>query len=162
MHENNLRNTITQLSYCYNANRTMSNPAQYHITGMSNKTKELFNQLTGTKSWDVIVHEQQLQDLTIFDPSKIVYLTADSDNTINELDDEDVYVIGGLLDHNRHPGVSLQRAKDNNWRHGRLPIGDFVKMNSRKVRRGAKMVIDKVFWSKTLVSYVVIDVYFRY
>uniref|UniRef100_A0A1I7S554 tRNA (guanine(9)-N(1))-methyltransferase n=1 Tax=Bursaphelenchus xylophilus TaxID=6326 RepID=A0A1I7S554_BURXY len=138
MNPNLIRNTIAQLTFCYSANRRIPNPSQYHITGVSGETRKLFDELEGSKGWDVHVHEEPLEKT--FDSSEIVYLTSDSDNTLEQLNENDVYVIGGLLDHNRYPEASLKRAEANNWRHAKLPIGEFVKMNSRKV-----LTINQVF-----------------
>mmetsp|Transcript_39142 Transcript_39142/g.100257 ORF Transcript_39142/g.100257 Transcript_39142/m.100257 type:complete len:106 (+) Transcript_39142:797-1114(+) len=44
-------------------------------------------------------HEDPVE--VAFETSKLVYLTADSDTTIGELDCNDVLIIGGLVDHNR-------------------------------------------------------------
>lgn len=50
-----------------------------------------------------------------------------------DLDPKKVYIIGGLLDHNSHPGASLAKANAHKFSHARLPIGEFVKMQTRKV-----------------------------
>ncbi|KAJ6668862.1 hypothetical protein lerEdw1_012348 [Lerista edwardsae] len=56
----------------------------------------------------------------------LVYLTSDSPDVLNELDESKAYVIGGL-------GITYKRAQELGISHAQLPLGIFVKMNSRKV-----------------------------
>ncbi|RXN06080.1 tRNA methyltransferase 10 -like protein [Labeo rohita] len=63
----------------------------------------------------------------------LVYLTSDSPNVLQELDETKAYVIGGLVDHNHHKGITFGRAQELGIAHAQLPLGSFVKMNSRKV-----------------------------
>ncbi|ETE61741.1 RNA (guanine-9-)-methyltransferase domain-containing protein 2 [Ophiophagus hannah] len=63
----------------------------------------------------------------------LVYLTSDSPDVLSELDESKAYVIGGLVDHNHHKGITYKRAKEQGISHAQLPLGNFVKMNSRKV-----------------------------
>lgn len=50
--------------------------------------------------------EEALEEL--WRPQDIVYLTADSDNVLQTLDNNKIYVIGGLVDHNSHKGFVLK------------------------------------------------------
>jgi tRNA (guanine9-N1)-methyltransferase len=43
--------------------------------------------------------------------SKIVYLTSDSEHTLTHLDNDTVYVIGGIVDRNRWKGIAYKRAQ---------------------------------------------------
>ncbi|XP_062493631.1 tRNA methyltransferase 10 homolog A isoform X2 [Pezoporus occidentalis] len=63
----------------------------------------------------------------------LVYLTSDSPDVLSELDEKKAYVIGGLVDHNHHKGITYKKAVEQGIGHAQLPLGNFVKMKSRKV-----------------------------
>ena len=54
----------------------------------------------GYDRWDIKFEEKDYTEL--FDKSDIVYLTAESDNTLETLEPNKVYIIGGLVDRNQH------------------------------------------------------------
>lgn len=62
-----------------------------------------------------------------------MYLTADSPNNLTELNESDVYIIGGIVDRNRYLKLTLDRAEEQGIRHARLPIGDYVSLASSAV-----------------------------
>ncbi|KAI4260924.1 MAG: hypothetical protein LQ352_000079 [Teloschistes flavicans] len=64
---------------------------------------------------------------------EVVYLTSDSPDILTELKPYTTYVIGGLVDKNRHKGICYKRAMDHGVKTARLPIGDYMKMASRFV-----------------------------
>ena len=68
-----------------------------------------------------------------FDPDRVIYLSADATDTLDEIADGDVLVIGGLVDHREKPGMALDRALDDvnapiRWRTARLPLGGHVRL----------------------------------
>ena len=63
----------------------------------------------------------------------IVYLTSDSPNTLTELRPYSTYIIGGLVDKNRHKGICYKKAMGLNIKTAKLPIGDYMQMASRFV-----------------------------
>ena len=65
--------------------------------------------------------------------SQVVYLTSDSSETLTELQPHGTYIIGGLVDKNRHKGVCYRKAMEAGVRTAKLPIADYIKMNSRSV-----------------------------
>ena len=65
--------------------------------------------------------------------SSIVYLTADATDVLETLSEDEVYIIGGLVDHNHWKGACLEKAKRMGLRTARLPIGEFIQMSQRKV-----------------------------
>ena len=64
---------------------------------------------------------------------ELVYLTSDSPDTLTELKPYSTYIIGGIVDRNRHKGICYKRAMDRGVKTAKLPIGDYMQMNSRFV-----------------------------
>lgn len=64
---------------------------------------------------------------------EVVYLSAESDMTLDRLKPNSTYIIGGLVDKNRHKGICYKRAMNRGIKTAKLPIGEFLQMNSRQV-----------------------------
>ena len=62
-----------------------------------------------------------------------IYLTSDSPNTLSELSPHGTYIIGGIVDKNRHKGICYKRATEAGIKTAKLPIGEFMQMQSRYV-----------------------------
>ncbi|KOS17974.1 tRNA (guanine(9)-N1)-methyltransferase [Escovopsis weberi] len=67
------------------------------------------------------------------DHADVVYLSSDSPYTLDRLSPNTCYVIGGLVDKNREKGLCYRRARERGIRTARLPIGEFMVMQSRQV-----------------------------
>ncbi|KAL0939618.1 tRNA (guanine-n -)-methyltransferase [Colletotrichum truncatum] len=63
----------------------------------------------------------------------IVYLSADSVNTLDRLEPGVSYVIGGLVDRNREKYLCHRRARALGVRTAKLPIGEYMNISSKRV-----------------------------
>ena len=83
----------------------------------------------GWDKWDLHC-EKKIED---FDPVNVIYLTAEADEVISEVEPGTIYVIGGMVDRNRLPGICHERAKEMNLKTRRIPIRENIKFNARCV-----------------------------
>ena len=138
--------------------RRLPAPLQLSMTSFEGKVVEEMGRHEGYRNWDMNFQENKFD--AVFCKEDIVYLSSESENVLQELDRDKVYIIGGLVDHNRHKGlchsrlchtaagwlvvvtISLLycRAVTAGVSHAKLPIGEFVNLASRKV-----LTIDHVF-----------------
>lgn len=63
----------------------------------------------------------------------IVYLTADSPYNLERIEPNTSYVIGGIIDRNREKGLCYKVAREKKVRTAKLPIGEFMVLQSRHV-----------------------------
>lgn len=89
------------------------------------------------------IHDKPYSE--VFELDKLVYLTADSPNVIEEIDHTKIYIVGGIVDHNRLKvleifvvishlkHITLNKATAQNIATAQLPIGKYLHLNSRKV-----------------------------
>ncbi|XP_060042312.1 tRNA methyltransferase 10 homolog A isoform X2 [Erinaceus europaeus] len=122
-----------QIQRCYAENRRASRPVQFYLTSHGGQLKRNMDENDrGWVNWkDIQVKPEHYSEL--MRKEDLVYLTSDSPNVLQELDESKAYVIGGLVDHNHHKGLTYKQASEHGIEHAQLPLGNFVKMNSRKV-----------------------------
>lgn len=64
---------------------------------------------------------------------EVIYLTSDSPNTLADLRPYSTYIVGGLVDRNRHKGICYKRAMERGIKTAKLPISEYMQMASRFV-----------------------------
>ncbi|CAL8241718.1 unnamed protein product [Merluccius merluccius] len=128
-----VRKLHRQIQRCYAENRRAPHPVQFYLTSLGGQLKQ--NMDDHDKGWvnwkDITIKTEHY--IEVVGKEDLVYLTSDSPNVLAELDPTKAYVIGGLVDHNHHKGITFERAKELGIEHAQLPLSSFVKMNSRKV-----------------------------
>jgi tRNA (guanine9-N1)-methyltransferase len=64
---------------------------------------------------------------------EIIYLSSESDNVLTHLKPNSTYIIGGLVDKNRHKGICHKRAVNRGIKTAKLPIKEYLEMRDRQV-----------------------------
>lgn len=130
--------TFKQLHRCYSINRRATAPLQLYITGFDDNAKNAMANMSGCFNWDVNFDQRFYSEL--FDKSSIIYLSSDSPNIIETLDESKVYIIGALVDHNRLKNICYDKAVKDCVGHARLPLDTYFKFKTRTV-----LTIDQVY-----------------
>lgn len=89
------------------------------LTGVGPRLKELI-EVQCCQSWAMDIkykeekaameHSQYLDFPQELPKDRLVYLTADSENVLEELDPTQIYIIGGIVDHNKHKLLTFNKA----------------------------------------------------
>ncbi|KAJ2486352.1 tRNA (guanine(9)-N(1))-methyltransferase [Coemansia sp. RSA 2050] len=142
MNEREVKSMCSQVQRCYSANRQAAHCVDLHVTKLHGRCRQRFDstlaQHTGWSREHIRMEDREYPEL--FPSESLVYLTADSPNVIEALDESKVYVIGGIVDKNRYPGLTLEKAERQGIGHGQLPIGRYVQMSTRRV-----MTVNQIF-----------------
>ncbi|PIN01223.1 tRNA methyltransferase [Handroanthus impetiginosus] len=133
MNSTELHSLVQQIMYCYAVNGRCAVPAHMWLTGCHGEMQNELLRIPGYDKW--IIEKEDRSYVEAFQDQKenLVYLTADSENILDELDPKAIYIIGGLVDRNRWKGITMKKAKEQGIRTAKLPIGNYLKMSSSQV-----------------------------
>lgn len=93
-----LRSLASQLMHAYGHLRKTDRPVKLHLTSYRGAAAEALKRVSGD-DWKVFRHEAPFHE--VFDKSKLVYLSPDATEVLSTLNENDIYVIGGLVDDNK-------------------------------------------------------------
>ncbi|KAI8068150.1 guanine-1-methyltransferase-domain-containing protein [Gilbertella persicaria] len=132
MTEKELYSYVTQLSYAYGRNKVAPKAMKMHLTSFDGPLQSMLDsKLPSWQQWQLQKHILSYMD--VFDPNTLVYLSADSDNVIHELEEGKHYIVGGIVDKNRYKNLCQDKATQQGIPTARLPIGDYLSLSTRKV-----------------------------
>jgi tRNA (guanine9-N1)-methyltransferase len=120
-----------QIRSSYAANKRNAHPCQLTATSVSGTTLEILQHVSGFEEWSHWAFTITSKSVTEHfaanqQDKKIIYLTSDSETVLSELNDDHIYVIGGIVDRNRLKYATLNRAKEYGFATARLPITEHL------------------------------------
>ncbi|XP_022724823.1 tRNA (guanine(9)-N1)-methyltransferase-like [Durio zibethinus] len=133
MTHSEIHSLVQQIMYCYAVNGRCSFPAHLWLTGCKAEIETQLRRIPGFDKW--IIEKENQCYIQAFSDQKdhLVYLTADSETVLHELDPTKVYIVGGLVDRNRWKGITMKKAEEQGIRTAKLPIASYMKMSSSQV-----------------------------
>jgi len=126
-----------QIRYCYSYNKKSPNPCFVAVTSVQEKSNNslatLLQKEAGYSEWShrlFTCTPQSLEDYYGYhsaqERSKLVYLTSDSETTLERLDNDKIYIIGGIVDRNRCKRVAWDRAQSLGISTAKLPLKEHL------------------------------------
>ncbi|XP_058683538.1 tRNA methyltransferase 10 homolog B isoform X2 [Poecile atricapillus] len=136
----------SQIRRLYGANRRAARPFWLCLTEFAAGTpiyEQCFRMNDGFAGYLMDTTPESYLDL--FPLEAIVYLTPDSENVLEDIDPDKVYVLGGLVDESIHK-LTLRRAREQCLQTARLPIREYmVKAPNSRNYHSETLAINQVF-----------------
>lgn len=139
MNDKEIVSLSNQITRAYSSNRREGHCANIIVTSFDKRLKERFDEgLKGCnyeqwKNFKFIPTEEGVITGPNLDKSKLVYLTADTEDKLESLDPGMTYIVGGIVDKNRHKLLCYNKAKELGITTKRLPISEYIHLAGRKV-----------------------------
>ncbi|KNA03962.1 hypothetical protein SOVF_204210 [Spinacia oleracea] len=133
MKPNELNSLVQQIMYCYAVNSRCTSPGHLWLTGCEGNMGDHLNRLPGFDKWIIEKENRSYIEALQEQKENLVYLTADAETVLDDLDPKKIYIIGGLVDRNRWKGLTMKKAEEQGIKAAKLPIGNYLKMSSSQV-----------------------------
>ncbi|KAK6543205.1 tRNA (guanine(9)-N(1))-methyltransferase [Orbilia ellipsospora] len=124
-----------QVSRCYSDNRVAKFSMDLWLTCVDKRLRSHLSLMHGDKwkSWRKITITEKDYDISTegTNVENIIYLSSDSADTLEALEEGKTYIVGGIVDKNRYKGLCFNKATKQRLRTAKLPIGEYIKMTGR-------------------------------
>lgn len=135
MTEREINSLASQIRYCYATNKKAKHPVKVNVTSLCGETLDHLKKVMGFENWTHRGFHHTPMGLEEAFPAKtkLVYLTSDSNTVLEKLQDDHVYIIGGIVDRNRLKRAAIDRAEALGIATAKLPIDNYFSMVTTKV-----------------------------
>ena len=141
---------VKQAERAYAMNRRAPVPVRLTLTDVSGTNQErMLRMAPGHPKWSCAFQPGDLAAAYEGRLGDLVYLTADAEEEISELEAGKVYIIGGIVDRNRHKNVCLEKARRLGIATAKLPIQELLPLRSSAVLASNQVVEILLEWLAT-------------
>ncbi|CAK9044145.1 unnamed protein product [Durusdinium trenchii] len=110
-----LTSLAKQIQLAYTQARNMGSKVQLHLTSLGPENRAWRGlEAQGVRGWKMHLHEKSVWEVFAEEArsGKLVILTPDADEELVDVSDEEVYVIGGIVDRSVKKMQSLAQAQE--------------------------------------------------
>ena len=110
MEKKEQKSLSSQLALCYNINKRNNKKINFYFTNMTQELMNILNKSDADK-WKVHYHDEPfyLIDDLIKLKKEFVYLSPDAEEELNDVSEDKIYIIGGIVDRTVIQNLSLNR-----------------------------------------------------
>ena len=121
-----IRSLANQVGHIYGAHRRAPKPLHLHLTSVHGAIADALATHDGfaKKKWELESHSEHVFEVFSDQIENIVYFSPDAEDVCGELEEDKVYVIGGIVDRDRLKGVSFKASQEKEIKAVRLPINE--------------------------------------
>ena len=114
MNYNELKSLVFQIALSYGINKKNKNKIAFYLSNYSNENNNIVSlfEKIGANSWEINYSEKnfyEIEELLNLN-KKFIYLSPESEYDLEEVNDNYIFVIGGLIDKTIIKNKSLERA----------------------------------------------------
>lgn len=143
MSNKEIRKLAAHINFIYGFNRGCKVPAEVTLCGLEPGNTLSAEALTMDIDFNTLVMRLTAgSPLETFPKDKLVYLTPDSEQPLEELKSDAIYVLGGLVDTSLITGKTLGMAKENGLETARLPVTEHF---DKRHHGNSVLAINQVF-----------------
>jgi len=92
---------VSQISFTYGVLRRCATPLPLHLVGTESAAGVVLRSVQTSHYWKVFRSEHSFMDVFEAEREHLVYLTPDSPDVLETISPDDIYILGGIADHNR-------------------------------------------------------------
>ena len=110
MEKKEQKSLSSQLALCYNINKRNNKKINFYFTNMTQELMNILNKNDADK-WKVYYNDEPfyLIDDLIKLKKEFVYLSPDAEEELNDVNEDKIYIIGGIVDRTVIQNLSLNR-----------------------------------------------------
>ncbi|CCC67428.1 hypothetical protein NCAS_0A08700 [Naumovozyma castellii] len=138
MNDKEVVSLSNQITRAYSANRRADHFAHIKVSSFDKRLKVRFegdlhdSNFGQWKNFEFVEDDHDIKGPDV-DKSKLVYLTADTEEKLETLEPGMTYIVGGIVDKNRHKALCYEKAKELGIPTRRLPIDQYIQIEGRRV-----------------------------
>eukprot|EP01080_Neovahlkampfia_damariscottae_P009187 gene9187-1274_t len=133
MNEREYKSLAQQIMHIYARNCKEEIPFYLIVSGIGPTLQKVLDNLSGVEKWKIVKTSKTDFRELVDEKTECVYLSAESETKLETLEKGKCFIIGGLVDKNRHKGFCHEKAEKMKLKTAKFPIEDYLQLNSRSV-----------------------------